>query len=46
MIDKEKKDRIRSMGRNFNEEFMLKLWTEYHFKETKTFKYLYYDEKV
>jgi len=45
MISEEKKDRIRSSGRNFNEEFMVSLWEQFHYKETKTFKYLYYDPK-
>ena len=46
MIDKEKYDKIRESGRNFNEEFMVNLWADYgpHFK-THTKKFLYYDPK-
>lgn len=44
-LNEEQKDKIRASGRNFNEEFMVNLWTEYHFNETKTFKFLYYDPK-
>lgn len=41
----DKKDKIRSTGRNFNEEWMVRLWQEYHGQKTKTYKYLYYDHK-
>ena len=42
----EKHERIRESGRNFNEEWMVSLWQEYHGKKSQTFKFLYYDEKV
>ena len=40
-----KKEKIRESGRNFNEEFMVKLWQEYHYQDKKVYKFLYYDEK-
>lgn len=42
---KEKYDKIRSLGRNFNNEWMVKIWHDYHSKRTKAYKLLYYDPK-
>ena len=44
-ITKEKYDKIRESGRNFNEEMMVQLWIDYHFKGTKKYNGLYYDLK-
>jgi hypothetical protein len=45
MPSEQKKDKIRSTGRNFNEEWMVKLWQEYHGKTKKVYELLYYDKK-
>lgn len=42
---KKKHDKIRASGRNFNEEFMVRLWQEYHYQKQNTYKLLYYNEK-
>lgn len=38
-------DSIRMSGRNFNNEFMVSLWHDYHHKSNKKYKFLYYDPK-
>jgi len=38
-------DSIRMSGRNFNEEYMVNLWHDYHHTMEKKFKFLYYDPK-
>lgn len=45
MIDQEKKEKIRELERNFNEEYMVELWNKYHFSTRKKFELLYYDRK-
>jgi len=42
---KEIYDSISESGRNFNEEFMVTLWHDYHNRSVKKYKYLYYDPK-
>lgn len=42
---KEIYDSIRMSGRNFNEEFMVNLWHDYHTKTVKKYELLYYDRK-
>ena len=43
MIDEQKKEKLRALERNFNNEFITDLWNKYHFTSTSKKKFLYYD---
>ena len=45
MIDEQKKEKLKELQRNFNNEWMVKLWNDYHFATSKKFELLYYDRK-